>query len=116
MSGAPRNLFADLGISIQAGSDEVHAAYRRMAQQHHPDKNPGDPSAARERFLIIREAFEILRIDEARALHREAQLAHWKNDRNGLGGMFTDEQGWVMPGARGPRGQAMTTGDRNGKN
>ncbi len=47
-----------LGVSPQAGSAEVKAAYRRLAKLYHPDlnKEPG----ARERFLEIRKAYDYL--------------------------------------------------------
>lgn len=47
-----------LGVSAQAGSAEIKAAYRRLAKQYHPDlnKEPG----ARERFLEIRKAYDFL--------------------------------------------------------
>ncbi len=48
-----------LGISTQAGPDEVRRAYRRMARLTHPDLNPGDPSAA-DRFRAVHAAFEEL--------------------------------------------------------
>ncbi|MCE5309382.1 MAG: DnaJ domain-containing protein [Acidobacteriales bacterium] len=46
-----------LGISTQAGPDEVRRAYRRMARLTHPDLNPGDPTAA-DRFRAVHAAFE----------------------------------------------------------
>jgi hypothetical protein len=48
-----------LGISTQAGPDEVRRAYRRMARITHPDMNPGDPRAG-DRFRAVRAAFEEL--------------------------------------------------------
>ena len=35
-----------LGVSEQAGRDEIRAAYRGLAKQYHPDANPGDEAAA----------------------------------------------------------------------
>jgi hypothetical protein len=38
----------------------VRAWYRRLAMRYHPDRNPGDPSAA-AKFIAIREAYELLK-------------------------------------------------------
>lgn len=54
-----------LGISPEATSDEIRAAYRRLAKRYHPDVNP-DPDAS-ERFIAVRQAYETLIDPEARA-------------------------------------------------
>ncbi len=54
-----------LGVSRQAGQEEVKAAYRRLAMQYHPDRNAGDKSAE-ERFKAISEAYATLRDPELR--------------------------------------------------
>jgi DnaJ-class molecular chaperone len=48
-----------LGISREATEEEVRRAYRRLALQHHPDRNPGD-GGAEERFKRISEAYGVL--------------------------------------------------------
>lgn len=55
-----------LGVPKTAGSEDIRAAYRRLAKQHHPDLNPGD-KAAEERFKQISAANEILSDTETRA-------------------------------------------------
>jgi curved DNA-binding protein CbpA len=54
-----------LGVSREATSDEIRAAYRRLAKRYHPDVNP-DPDAS-ERFIAVRQAYETLIDPEARA-------------------------------------------------
>lgn len=51
--------YATLGIPPDATTAHIKKAYRTLARQHHPDRNPGDPSAA-ERFKAVTLAYEIL--------------------------------------------------------
>lgn len=54
-----KDYYGTLGLGQNATADEIKAAYRRLAKLHHPDKNPGDPSAE-ERFKAINEAHDVL--------------------------------------------------------
>ncbi|BBL68314.1 J domain-containing protein [Methanoculleus chikugoensis] len=54
-----------LGVSTDATSDEIRAAYRRLAKRYHPDINH-DPDAG-ERFIAIQQAYETLIDPDARA-------------------------------------------------
>ena len=56
---APKDYYAILGVTRDATLRQVKAAYRKLAKQHHPDANPGDPGAA-ARFRDITEACETL--------------------------------------------------------
>lgn len=51
--------YAILGLSESANADEIKKAYRKLAMQYHPDKNPGD-AAAEEQFKGINEAYAVL--------------------------------------------------------
>jgi molecular chaperone DnaJ len=55
-----------LGVSRDATAEDIKKAYRRLARQHHPDVNPGDP-AAETRFKEITVAYEVLSDPERRA-------------------------------------------------
>ncbi len=54
-----RDYYQVLGVGRDAAAAEVKKAYRRLAVQYHPDKNPGNPEAE-ERFKEVAEAFEVL--------------------------------------------------------
>jgi molecular chaperone DnaJ len=53
------SLYDTLGVAKNASSDEIKKAYRKLANQYHPDKNPGD-SAAEERFKEVQNAYDTL--------------------------------------------------------
>ena len=60
------NPYDVLGVSREASQDEIKRAYRKLALQYHPDRNPGD-AAAEERFKGISEAYATLRDADSRA-------------------------------------------------
>ena len=56
---AKRDYYEVLGVDKDADAAAIKKAYRKMAIQYHPDKNPGD-KAAEENFKEAAEAYEIL--------------------------------------------------------
>jgi curved DNA-binding protein len=54
-----RDYYQTLGVPRDASTKEIKKRYRKLAQQYHPDKNPGD-TASEEKFKEINEAYEVL--------------------------------------------------------
>jgi DnaJ-class molecular chaperone len=55
----PKDYYEILGVSRSASADEIAKAYRKLARQHHPDRNPGDKQAE-GRFKEIQNAYDTL--------------------------------------------------------
>ena len=55
-----------LGVDRGASEEDLKKAYRRLAIQSHPDRNPGDKQAE-ERFKELNEAYQVLSDSETRA-------------------------------------------------
>lgn len=65
---ADRDYYADLGVSREAGKDEIGRAFRKLAAKYHPDRNPGDKQAE-EQFKRIAEAYNVLSDPKSRAAY-----------------------------------------------
>ena len=61
-----RDPYQTLGVDRGATDADIKAAFRRAAVQHHPDRNPGDPSA-QDRFKEVNQAYQILSDPQKRA-------------------------------------------------
>ncbi|MFZ9661354.1 MAG: molecular chaperone DnaJ [Chitinophagaceae bacterium] len=81
-----RDYYEILGVTKSATADEIKKAYRKVAMQFHPDRNPGD-KAAEEKFKEAAEAYEILSDQNKRAQYDKFGHAGVSgNGRGGFGG------------------------------
>ncbi|HCC36320.1 MAG TPA: molecular chaperone DnaJ [Treponema sp.] len=71
---AKRDYYEVLGVQKNASKDDIKKAYRKLAIQYHPDKNPGD-KAAEEKFKEATEAYEVLADDQKKAAYDQFGFA-----------------------------------------
>lgn len=108
-----RDYYAVLGVSRDAGDDEIKKAFRQKAKQYHPDANPAD-SSAEARFKELNEAYEVLSDEEKRSAYdrfgpdwRQYQTINGDKPFSGGEAPFTDMSDifeTIFGGAGGRRG------------
>jgi molecular chaperone DnaJ len=114
---AKRDYYEVLGVGRNASATELKSAYRKLAMQHHPDRNAGDGEAER-RFKEINEAYEVLKDDQKRAAYDQFGHAAFEGGAGGRPGfdfgsfadVFDDLFGDFMGGGR-RRGNQSRGGD-----
>lgn len=79
---AEQDYYEVLGVSKSATADEIKHAFRKMAMQYHPDRNPGDKTAE-QKFKEVNEAYEVLKDDQKRAAYDRYGKAAFEG---GMGG------------------------------
>ena len=124
-----RDYYEILGVTKTASADEIKKAYRKVAMQYHPDRNPGD-KAAEEKFKEAAEAYEILSDADKKAQYDRYGHAGVSGQGRGFGGgsggmnmddifsqfgdIFGEDMfgGFFGGGQRGGRGGQRTRGVR----
>src|SRR3954451_17830275 len=100
-----KDYYAALGVPKDAAAADIKKAYRKLARDLHPDKNPDD-KAAEERFKEVSEAYDVLSDDSKRKEYDEARSLFGAGLRGGRGGGapgggFSFDLGDLLGGAGG---------------
>jgi curved DNA-binding protein len=82
-----KDYYKTLGVDRKASADDIRKAYRKLAMQYHPDRNPGDKKSE-ERFKEINEAYQVLSDPQKRT--RYDQLGSAYSDFRSSGGRPSD--------------------------
>src|SRR6266700_3439094 len=110
---AKQDYYATLGVAKDAGAEDLKRAYRKLAMQHHPDRNPGD-NASEAKFKELNEAYDILKDDQKRAAYDRFGHAAFEQGggrgpgdfgfSGGFADIFDEMFGEFMGGRRGQAG------------
>ena len=104
-----KDYYRILGVERSANADDIRKAYRKLAMQFHPDRNPGDKQAE-ERFKDINEAYQVLSDTQKRARYDQLGSAYsnWQQ-----GGGSPGDFDWTQWFGSQPAGTRVDYGDIN---
>ncbi|OGN73590.1 MAG: hypothetical protein A2X25_14720 [Chloroflexi bacterium GWB2_49_20] len=99
-----KDYYKILGVDRKASVDEIKKAYRKLAMQYHPDRNPGDKQAE-ERFKDFNEAYQVLSDEQKRARYDQLGSSYSDWQRRGAPGNFNWGDWASQQGGRGGASQ-----------
>jgi molecular chaperone DnaJ len=123
---AKRDYYDILGVQRNAGEQDLKSAFRKLAKEHHPDRNPDDEDAE-QKFKELNEAYEVLKDPQKRAAYDRFGHAAFDGGMGGRGGggagfgpdfassmsdIFDDLFGEFMGGRRGAGPQRRSGRER----
>ncbi len=82
---AKRDYYDILGVDRDAGGDAIKKAYRKLAMDHHPDRNPED-KRAEQKFKEVSEAYEVLKDESKRVAYNRYGHAAFEQGGANAGG------------------------------
>jgi molecular chaperone DnaJ len=105
-----KDYYKILGVPRDATEDQIKRSYRKIAMEHHPDRNPGNKEAE-EKFKVASEAYEVLRDPEKREVYNRYGIEGLKGTGftgfrgfedifSAFGDIFEDFFGFGAPGRR----------------
>lgn len=114
-----RDFYEVLGIAKGASAEDIKKAYRKLAMQFHPDRNPDEPTAE-QKFREVNEAYDVLKDEQKRAAYDRFGHAAFEQGRgfggggpggdfhfaSGFADIFDEMFGDFMGGRRGGGAQA----------
>jgi len=104
-----KDYYRILGVDRKADEKTIKRAYRRLAVQFHPDKNPGD-NQSEDRFKEINEAYEVLGDSTKRAKYDQLGASYQAWQQRGAPGGFD----WTQWMGAAPGGMRVEMGDLDG--
>jgi molecular chaperone DnaJ len=121
---AKQDYYATLGVARDAAADDLKKAYRKLAMQFHPDRNPNDKKAE-ARFKEVSEAYDVLKDEQKRAAYDRYGHAAFEQGGGpggfnpgfdfsaggGLGDIFDQMFGEFRGGRRGGSGRTRAGSD-----
>jgi curved DNA-binding protein len=106
-----KDYYKVLGVERKASEDEIKRAYRKLALQYHPDRNPNDKQAE-DKFKEINEAYQVLSDPEKRGRYDQLgdSFSQWQR-RGGQPGGFNWEDWYSQAPGQGPGGVRVEYGN-----
>ena len=95
-----KDYYKTLGVERNASEEDIRKAYRKLAMQYHPDRNPNDKQAE-ERFKEINEAYQVLNDPKKRSHYDRLGSDYSTWQRRGAPGDFNWDQYGGFPGGGG---------------